>query len=303
MTSDTTSELAGVPAEGPQPAEESAVTTGAAPAEPSRAGRNVPVSIAVALAMGAAVLVPLLTVRHLFLGVIAVAVAIGTVELAGALKRGADIRIALPPVLVGGQAMVWLAWPYGHNGVLAAFVLTVLASMVWRFRGGVDGYVRDLGASVLAAAYVPLLASFAAMLVLPADGVARVLCFLILVVSSDTGGFVSGVLFGKHPMSKVISPRKSWEGFAGSMVFGITAGILSVTLLLDGQWWHGALFGAALVCTATVGDLVESVIKRDLRIKDMGSLLPGHGGLMDRLDSLLPSAVVSWLLLRLFVPV
>lgn len=274
----------------------------AAKAAGSRAGRNVPVSIAVGVALGATVLVALLTVRHVFVGVVAVAVAIGTVELAGALRRAADIRIALPTVLVGGQAMVWLTWPFGLDGLLAAFVLTVLASMVWRFRGGIDGYVRDLSASVLAAAYVPLLASFAAMLVLPDDGVDRVLCFLILVVCSDTGGFAAGVLFGRHPMSKVISPRKSWEGFGGSMVAGITAGVLSVTLLLEGQWWQGALFGAALVLTATIGDLVESLIKRDLKIKDMGTLLPGHGGLMDRLDSLLPSAVVSWLLLSLFIP-
>jgi phosphatidate cytidylyltransferase len=103
-------------------------------------------------------------------------------------------------------------------------------------------------------------------------------------------------------MAPTISPKKSWEGFAGSMVAGIVAGTLAVTLMLDGQWWQGALFGAALVCTATIGDLVESLIKRDLKIKDMGTLLPGHGGLMDRLDSLLPSAVVSWLLLRLFIP-
>jgi phosphatidate cytidylyltransferase len=103
-------------------------------------------------------------------------------------------------------------------------------------------------------------------------------------------------------MAPSISPKKSWEGFGGSMIGGIVAGWLSVTLLLPGQWWHGVLFGAALVLTATLGDLAESLIKRDLKIKDMGQLLPGHGGLMDRLDSLLPSAVVSWLLLSLFVP-
>jgi phosphatidate cytidylyltransferase len=271
-------------------------------AEPSRAGRNVPVSIVVGVVLGAAVLVSLLTVRQIFVGVVALAVAVGTVELVGALKRASDIRVTLWPVLVGGQAMVWLSWPFERNGLLAAFVLTVLACMVWRFAGGIDGYLRDLSASVLTAAYVPLLGSFATMLVVAEDGVARVLCFLILVVCSDTGGFIAGVFFGKHPMAKVISPKKSWEGFAGSMVAGITAGILTLTLMLDGQWWQGALFGAALVCTATVGDLVESLIKRDLKIKDMGQLLPGHGGLMDRLDSLLPAAVVSWLLLRLFVP-
>jgi phosphatidate cytidylyltransferase len=273
-----------------------------ADAKPSRAGRNLPAAIAVGVLLGAAVLVALLTVRQIFVGIVAVAVAVATVELAGALRRGGEINIALWPLLVGGQAMVWLAWPFGRNGVLAAFVLTVLACMGWRFRGGIDGYLRDLSASILTAAYVPLFASFAAMLVTPADGRARVLSFLILVVSSDTFGYIAGVLAGRHPMAPTISPKKSWEGFAGSITGGIVAGVLCLTLLLPGHWWQGAIFGVALVLTATGGDLVESLIKRDLGIKDMGQLLPGHGGLMDRLDSLLPAAVVSWLVLRLFIP-
>ena len=285
------------PAVSPEPA----VPAGAT-AAPSRAGRNLPAAIGVGVLLGAAVLVSLLTVRHLFIGIVAAAAAVGTVELVGALRRGAGIRVTLWPVLLGGQAMVWLAWPFGRDGMLAAFVLTIFACMVWRFRGGVDGYVRDVSASILTAAYVPLFAAFAALLVVADDGVARVLCFLILVVSSDTGGYIAGVLFGKHPMSPTISPKKSWEGFAGSMTAGIVAGVLTVVLMLDGQWWHGVLFGAAIVCIATVGDLVESLIKRDLGVKDMGQMLPGHGGLMDRLDSLLPAAVVSYLLLQLFVP-
>lgn len=268
----------------------------------SRAGRNLPAAIAVGVLLGGGVLLALLTVRHVFVGIVAAAVAVATWELAGALERSAGIRVAVWPLLVGGQAMVWLSWPLGRDGVLAAFVVTVLALLLWRFRGGVQGYVRDVTASVFTAAYVPLFAAFAAMLVLPEDGTARVLCFMILVVCSDTGGYIAGVLFGKNPMSPTISPKKSWEGFAGSLVAGMTAGALSVRLLLDGQVWQGLLFGAAIVAVATLGDLVESVIKRDLGIKDMGTLLPGHGGLMDRLDSLLPSAVVSWLLLQQFVP-
>lgn len=125
---------------------------------------------------------------------------------------------------------------------------------------------------------------------------------MICVVASDIGGYTAGVLAGAHPMAPSISPKKSWEGFAGSMAAGLVAGGLSVALLLQGRWWLGVLFGAVLVATATAGDLIESTVKRDLGIKDMGHLLPGHGGLMDRLDSLLPSAVVSWLLLSLFVP-
>jgi len=120
-------------------------------------------------------------------------------------------------------------------------------------------------------------------------------------VCSDVGGYATGVLFGKHPMSPRISPKKSWEGFGGSVVFCVAAGVGSGVVLLDLPWWNGAVLGLALVVTAVLGDLVESAIKRDLGIKDMGSLLPGHGGLIDRLDSLLLSAPVAWLLLTVFV--
>lgn len=272
------------------------------PSRPSRAGRDLRAAIGVGVVLGAAIILSLLMVRFVFIGIVAAAVAVSTVELANALKRGADIRISLVPVLVGGQAMLWLSWPFGLRGTLVAFVITVLACMAWRFRHGVDGYVRDVTASVFTAAYVPLFAAFAAMLVRPEDGAFRALCFMIGVVASDTGGYAFGVLFGKHPMAPKISPKKSWEGFGGSMLVGVVAGVLSVTLMLDGQWWQGALFGAALVCTSTLGDLMESLIKRDLGIKDMGNLLPGHGGLMDRMDSLLPSAAAAWMMLFWLVP-
>jgi phosphatidate cytidylyltransferase len=289
---------------GPEPVEENRVTTGdaAAPPPAQKQGRNLPAAIAVGVLLGAAILVSLLTVRQIFVGIVALAVAMGTYELAGAFKRGADIRVTLWPVLIGGQAMVWLSWPFGRNGLLAAFLVTILGCLLWRMRGGADGYVRDVSASMLAAAYVPLFASFASMLVVAEDGVARVVSFMIVVVCNDVGGYTTGAKLGRHPMAPKISPKKSWEGFVGSMVLGTVAGTLAVVYLLDGQWWQGAVFGAVLVCTATIGDLVESLIKRDLGIKDMGTLLPGHGGLMDRLDSLLPSAVAAWLLLRLFVP-
>ena len=105
---------------------------------------------------------------------------------------------------------------------------------------------------------------------------------------SDIGGYAAGVLFGKHPMAPSVSPKKSWEGFAGSVVACVVGGVaLVVRWLLDGPWWAGVVLGAVAAVGATLGDLCESMIKRDLGIKDMGSILPGHGGLMDRLDSLL----------------
>jgi phosphatidate cytidylyltransferase len=267
-----------------------------------RAGRNLWAAIAVGLAMGAAIVAALFTVRQIFIGMVALAVAISSWELAGALRR-AGIGVALPPVLVGGQAMVWLAWPFGRDGILGAFMITVLACLVWRFPKGAAGYVRDVSASVFSTAYVAGCAAFATLLVVPTDGTARASCLMLAGVASDTGGYATGVLGGRHLMAPSISPKKSWEGFAGSLVAGTAAGALAVTLLLGGQLWQGMLFGAAMVVTATGGDLVESLIKRDLGVKDMGSVLPGHGGLMDRIDSLLPSAVVCWALLSLMVPV
>ena len=268
----------------------------------SRAGRDLRAAIIVGLLLGSGILVALFTVRQVFIGIVAAAVAVSTWELAGALRRGAGIRVSLPPVLLGGQAMVWLSWPFGRDGVLVGLVVTALACLVWRFPGGAAGYVRDVSASMFTVAYGPGFAAFAALLVVPADGTARVLCFMLGVVASDIGGYAAGVLGGRHPMAPSISPNKSWEGFIGSLVAGTGVGALAVTYLLGGQPWQGVLFGAAIVVTATGGDLVESLIKRDLGVKDMGTLLPGHGGLMDRMDSLLPSAVASWLLLSLFLP-
>ncbi|MGH3797177.1 MAG: phosphatidate cytidylyltransferase [Pseudonocardiaceae bacterium] len=268
-----------------------------------RAGRDLRAAIIVGLLLGAGILTALFTVRQVFIGIVAAAVAVATWELAGALRRGPGIRVALPPVLLGGQAMVWLAWPFGRDGVLIALVLTVLASLLWRFAGGAADYVRDTSASLFTVMYVPGFAAFAALLVVPADGTARVLSFMLCGVASDIGGYAAGVLGGRHPMAPSISPKKSWEGFAGSLSAGIAVGGLALTYLLGGRWWQGVLFGAAIVVTATAGDLIESLVKRDLGVKDMGTLLPGHGGLMDRIDSLLPSAVASWLLLSLFLPV
>jgi phosphatidate cytidylyltransferase len=270
---------------------------------PSRAGRNLAAAIAVGVGLGAVILLSLLVVHQAFIAVIALAAAVGTWELAAALRRSVGIVVPLPVLLLGGQAMVWLAWPFGLAGLAVAFAATVVAALLWRMPTGPDGFVRDVTASVFTAAYVPMLCAFATLLTAPADGAGRVLTFLICVIASDVGGYTAGVLAGRHPMAPTISPKKSWEGFAGSLVAGTVAGALCVAMLLDGPWWAGALTGAVLVVSATLGDLIESLVKRDLGIKDMGTLLPGHGGLMDRLDSLLPTAFVSWVLLSVLVPV
>jgi len=259
-------------------------------------------AIGVGLGLGAVILAALLIWRPAFLLVLTAAVLVSIVELTGALGRG-GYHSPRPPVLVGALAMMALAWTRGPSGLVVAFLLTVFAVLLWRLGDGPVGYLRDASAGVLVALYVPLLAGFAVLLLVPDDGVARVLAFIATVVCSDVGGFAAGVLFGKHPMAPSVSPKKSWEGLAGSVGACVLIGTLLVTLTFHGPWWGGALYGLAIALTATLGDLGESLIKRDLGIKDMGNLLPGHGGLMDRMDSLLPSAAVAWLILSAVAPV
>ncbi|MBJ8343280.1 phosphatidate cytidylyltransferase [Antrihabitans sp. YC2-6] len=289
--------------------EERAVADPQPPAEPepkkSRAGRNLPAAIGVGGTLGVSLVLLLVFVPKVLIPVVAVAVAIATWEVAKRLRE-ADVLVPRIPLLLGGQAIIWLGWPQGPIGVLGAFAATVLVCMVWRlFDHGLKvapkNFLRDTAIAVFVAAWVPLLAAFAVLLVLQDNGGERVLVFMIGVVCSDVGGYTAGVLFGKHPMVPSISPKKSWEGFAGSLVFAIIGGLLTVTLMLDANSMIGVLLGVSLVVVATLGDLIESQVKRELGIKDMGTMLPGHGGIMDRLDSMLPSAFVSWAILTAFV--
>ncbi|MGH8867906.1 MAG: phosphatidate cytidylyltransferase [Actinomycetes bacterium] len=275
---------------------------GEVPARPGRAGRDLGAAIGVGLFLGALLLGSLYVVRPVFVGLAVVAMALGVWEFANALAaRG--VRVPLAPVLVGTVAILVATYPGGAEALVVALAFTVLAVAVWRLTDGPDGYLRDVTAGAFTVLYVPFLAGFAVLMVRPEeDGALRVTTFIVVTVCSDVGGYVAGVLFGRHAMAPQISPKKSWEGLTGSVLACVAGGALAVELLLDGPWWAGACLGVATACTATLGDLGESMIKRDLGVKDMGSLLPGHGGMMDRLDSLLTTAPVAWLLLTLLVP-
>jgi phosphatidate cytidylyltransferase len=266
-----------------------------------RAGRNLPAAIGVGVGLGGLAVLTLFTVKATFLAYMGIAVLIALAELTGALAKR-DINIPAIPVAIGGAAVVICSYWLGPRYALAALGLTVIAVLAWRLFGGTSGYVKDTTAGIFATAYLPLMASFVAAMLVPADGPRRVLTFVILTVCSDIGGYFAGITTGRHPMAPAISPKKTWEGFAGSVVACLVAGWLCVTLLLHGHAWQGVLTGAAVVLAATLGDLVESMIKRDLDIKDMGTLLPGHGGILERLDSLLVAAPVVWFLLYLFIP-
>lgn len=279
--------------------------TEAPPAKTSRAGRNLPAAIAVSLLLGGTVIATLIFAPRGWLLILAVAMPIATHEVVKRLRE-AGYSIPLIPLLVGGQAMIWLTWPFGPAGALGAYGGTVLVCLIWRLLSqGLDSqpvnYLRDVAVTIFLATWIPLFGAFGALLVYPdpREGASRVFAFMLAVVFSDVGGYAAGVLFGKHRMVPAISPKKSWEGLAGSLLCGTTAAVLAVTFIMHKPWWVGVPLGLMLVITATLGDLVESQFKRDLGIKDMGTLLPGHGGLMDRIDGALPSAVATWIVLSL----
>jgi phosphatidate cytidylyltransferase len=197
--------------------------------------------------------------------------------------------------------MFALAYWQGPRAFLAVLALTFVVILAWRLPGGADGYLRDVSAGMFALIYLPTMASFVALMLAQPDGSHRALLFVILAVASDTGGYFFGILFGRHLMAPTISPKKTWEGLAGSAVLCLAAGALGMTYLLPGSPWSGLVLGAAAVTFATLGDLVESIIKRELDTKDMGSIFPGHGGALDRIDAMLIVAPVAWLLMTIFL--
>ncbi|MDI5972940.1 phosphatidate cytidylyltransferase [Streptomyces sp. SL13] len=266
------------------------------------AGRNLRAAIGVGVGLGVVIIATLFIYKVIFLAVVVAAVVVGLWELTSRLRERKGINAPLVPLAVGGAATVVAGYAWAAEGAWVATAFTVLAVLLWRMTQSPHDYLKDVTAGVFAVFYVPFLATFVVMMLAAHDGPWRVFVFLLLTVVSDTGAYAVGWRFGKHKLAPRISPGKTREGLLGAVSFAMVAGALSMQYLIDdGKWWQGLVLGLAAAASATVGDLGESMIKRDLGIKDMGTLLPGHGGIMDRLDSLLPTAPVVWLLLVLFV--
>ena len=282
-------------------------TTPAPPKDHGRAGRNLPAAIGSAVVLLAAIAASLAFWKTAFLLIVAVAVVVAIWELRQGLMTR-DIDLPEQPLMVGGVVMVVVAYFYGAPALVTATAVTALVTMLWLLRRGrrrlrpdrhglglhprlraVPRLVRraDAGRGRRHATSSPGTTASGAILV-----------FILVTIASDIGGYVAGVLFGRHPMAPVISPKKSWEGLAGSVVSCVAVGWLLVVHLLDGPWWVGVALGLIAAVMATLGDLCESVMKRDLGVKDMSQVIPGHGGLMDRLDSLLATIAPIWLLLH-----
>lgn len=281
----------------------------------ARTGRPIVLAIVVGVALGAALLASLLIVKELFMLFAAILIVVASFEFATALRK-VGRHVSRIPIIIAAIAIVpasfygigpaiGLGREAGHWLVAIAGVLLVVlwrvAELIWPSKRVTPSeLVRDLGTAAFAVLYVSFLPSFFVLLTAHDGGQWWTLAALIVVVSVDTGAYVSGLNFGKHPMVPLISPKKTWEGFAGSVAAAVLAGVLLAIFMLHEEWWVGVILGLAMVLTATVGDLTESLIKRDLGIKDISTWLPGHGGLLDRLDSALPSAAAAYALFIIF---
>lgn len=273
---------------------------GAAAPPPSKAGRNLPAAIASGVALAAVVVLSLFTYKWTFAVVVIAAIVIAVHEFVQAFGQ-AGIRVARSPLFVGAVAVPAAAYIWGPVGSLVATGAVILAILIWRIRRGYEGYVRDITASAFVAVYLPFMAGFVMLMLAADNGPQRVVVFILLTICNDIGGYAAGVLFGRHPIAPQISPKKSWEGFAGSVLLQSVAGAVAFVWLFDAPWWQGVIVALVMTVVATAGDFAESAIKRDLGVKDMGTFLPGHGGMMDRLDSLIPNAFTAWALLTIFL--
>ena len=263
-----------------------------------RAGRKLLPSIAVSLSLIALIWFALAYQREIFAVVVGVAVLLGIREIVRAFRvRG--IYLSFNALILASLALSYSAWNGGVAGLAIATAIAIPVLLIQLLTKGPEGFVASATATTFSLLYLPFLGGFLILLARPSTGFERVMTFVVLVSCNDTFGYIVGVLIGKHPLAPKISPKKSWEGLVGSLVFTITGGILAFTYIMDMHWWIGAVVGLMIVFTATCGDLIESAMKRDLELKDMGSLLPGHGGMLDRLDSVLISAPALWLALEL----
>ncbi|NMW64928.1 phosphatidate cytidylyltransferase [Mobiluncus mulieris] len=264
----------------------------------SRAGRDLGAAFLVGGGLLAFFGLTLLFVPVLFRLAVIIAMMAGLLEFRR-VWQNTDLHLATPVTMVGGAGIFICASQMGVEAMLIATLFTVGAGILWHLTGESRGekLLRNVSATALTVAYIPFLTSFVGLLSVECGGPATAVYVLATTLGSDTGGYVVGRFLGRHHMTPVISPKKTWEGFAGSVVFAVAISIAG-TFWIGIPWFYGPILGVLIAIFATLGDLSESLLKRELGIKDMGHILPGHGGLLDRMDSLLMAAPVAYIILK-----
>lgn len=262
-----------------------------------RAGRNMPAAVATAVVLIGTLVASLVYEPTAFVAFAALAAMGGVWELTGAFAR-VGIKVALPPLYVGSVGIITCAWALGAEAVFVALYLTIFAIVLWVLADSSrEERIHGIIASTFAAIYVPFFASFLVMMMRELHNPWLVAFMIGMIAANDTGGMWVGIFFGKHPMAPRLSPKKSWEGFVGSFLACTAVGVLGMYLLGYQLYW-GVLLGAVGCVVGTLGDLLESLIKREVGLKDMSQILPGHGGILDRIDSMLLFAPVFYFIMR-----
>ena len=263
----------------------------------ARAGRKLLPSIVVGLSLVALIWLSLAFERTAFAFVLSLALVLATKELSTALTSVGFVN-SFRTLAVAVVTISFSTWFAGINGLVIATATSFTAIVLFSLRHGTENFVKRASSTALALTYLPLLGGFIMLIARPSNGLAAVMTFLLIIGCNDTFGYLVGVLIGKHPLAPTISPKKSYEGLIGSLVGTMVGGGLTFHYILDSDYRYGIVTGLVIVFTATSGDLIESAMKRDMSIKDMGNILPGHGGMLDRLDSAIFSAPAFYLALE-----
>ncbi|WP_062377226.1 phosphatidate cytidylyltransferase [Demequina pelophila] len=268
---------------------------------PPRAGRNLWLAFGVGLVLGVGSLAAAwwhpLALAALVYGFCIAAI----VEWRSALAR-IGLRVPLVPVIAVTVGMAIATWFARAEGLVVAVIVAAAGIVAWRIVDErVENTLADSLAGIFTVAWIPFLGSFVMLLEMAEDGWLRVFMVLVAVVLNDTGALFTGMLMGRRKLAPRVSPKKTWEGAIGGAVLGTAGAAALAYVAFDGRWWIGAAVGAACVVAAVLGDLAESALKRDIAIKDMSSAIPGHGGILDRLDSILPAAAAAYVVFALLM--
>ncbi len=273
----------------------------AVPAPVPRAGRNLPLASATGIVLAIGALAAAWWHPLAFAVVIYAFCTAAAIEWRNALAhRG--MHVSLVPVLMATAGMGVATWYGRGEGLVVALLVASAGVVAWRIVDDrIENTLSDSLVGILTLMWIPFLGSFILLLELADDGWTRVMVLVVAVVLNDTFALFSGMLFGRRKLLPRVSPKKTWEGAIGGAVFGIVGASVVALLLIDGQWWVGTAVGAAAVVAAILGDLAESALKRDISVKDMSSAIPGHGGVLDRLDSMLPAAAAAYVVFALLL--
>ncbi|WP_129360638.1 MULTISPECIES: phosphatidate cytidylyltransferase [Micrococcaceae] len=266
------------------------------PEKKSRAGRDLPAAIGVGATLVVVVVIGLFFVPMVIVAVAALAAAVGTWEVGQALNHKRGMRVPIIPAVVTGALLPFAAYFGGGEALILSVLGAVSLLTLWRAFGQKSGMLLSIMGGIFVMCWVPFMLALAVLIFREDNGAAKVFTIVLMAIGNDTWGYIAGVFFGKHPMAPRISPKKTWEGFAGSMIGSMIVGVLCAVFLLGAPWWNGIVIAVLLVVASTVGDLSESMVKREIGIKDMSNILPGHGGVMDRLDSIVFAAAIGYVI-------